>query len=194
MGVSMSSGQVKYIFTQDGTPTGVGEIEGSLWYKTSTKVLYTYDGATWNQVAVPSGSGDGHITILPWSYDSITAGTWVTGQTATQILQSSIYTSTETQNDEIVYKVYLTGGTYRFFFLGSNGPSSGIINLYLDATLTGTIDLYAAGQTENNLEQITGIVVATAGLYSLKIKMATKNATSSAYGCIIGYMAMIRSA
>ena len=51
MGASISSGSVKYVFTQATSPSGEGEVVGSLWYDTSTKILYTYDGSSWNKVA-----------------------------------------------------------------------------------------------------------------------------------------------
>jgi len=51
MGASISSGSVKYVFTQAISPSGEGEVEGSLWYDTATKILYTYDGSAWTKVA-----------------------------------------------------------------------------------------------------------------------------------------------
>ena len=51
MGISGSSHGIKYVFTQATAPTGVGEVEGSLWYDTSKNELFTYDGAVWVAVA-----------------------------------------------------------------------------------------------------------------------------------------------
>jgi len=54
MGVIMSSGNKKYVFTAAAAPTGEGEVEGSLWYNTVTNTLYTYDGTTWLLVSTGS--------------------------------------------------------------------------------------------------------------------------------------------
>jgi len=54
----------KYVYVQATEPSGVSE--GALWYKTTDKVLYSYDGSSWNSVTpdqVPSTNliytGDG---------------------------------------------------------------------------------------------------------------------------------------
>jgi len=50
MGMGFSSGNVKYVFTQAIPPSGVGEVEGSLWYDTTINTLYTYNGTSWLEV------------------------------------------------------------------------------------------------------------------------------------------------
>jgi len=54
MGASIISGNVKYVFTQTTAPSGEGEVEGSLWYDTTTNELNTYDGAVWNGIITGS--------------------------------------------------------------------------------------------------------------------------------------------
>ena len=51
MSVGLTSGNIKYVFTQAVAPSGEGEVEGSLWYDTGSNVLYTYNGSTWVLVA-----------------------------------------------------------------------------------------------------------------------------------------------
>ena len=51
MGASITSGSVKYVFTQATAPSGEGEVEGSLWYDITISVLYVYDGSMWVRVA-----------------------------------------------------------------------------------------------------------------------------------------------
>ena len=71
MGMATIPGNIKYVFTQEATPSGEGEVSGSLWYKPSTKVLSTYDGLAWNNVSIVSDSGEGHITIKGINYNAI---------------------------------------------------------------------------------------------------------------------------
>jgi len=73
MSVSISSGSIKYVFTQAVAPSSEGEVEGSLWYDTVNTKLYTYTGASWEKVAdepdtwevIDEGylTSDGDITI-----------------------------------------------------------------------------------------------------------------------------------
>jgi len=82
MGASISSGSVRYVFTQAAAPSGEGEVEGSLWYDTSVKELYTYDGSSWNSVisgvpAVILGSGTLTSTTTSIELSGIASGyTW----------------------------------------------------------------------------------------------------------------------
>lgn len=55
MGAGISTGNIKYLFTQAVAPSGEGEVEGSLWYNTTLNRLETFDGSVWN--AVISGTG-----------------------------------------------------------------------------------------------------------------------------------------
>ena len=87
------------------------------------------------------------------------------------------------QNDEIVFPVGLQAGTYRLEFLYGKGSNCGIATFYLDATSLGTIDTYNAATSYNDASAITSITVATSGWYDFKIKMATKNGSSSGYVC-----------
>ena len=53
--------------------------------------------------------------------------------------------------------------------------------MYLDATSLGTLDWYSASGINNVVKQITGITVATPGVYALKFKLTGKNASASDY-------------
>jgi len=63
MATSVTRGQVKYVFTQATAPTGVGEVEGSLWYDTSVNVLNTYTGATWVPVGTTTGITSAAVSV-----------------------------------------------------------------------------------------------------------------------------------
>lgn len=193
MGALITAGSIKYVFTQAVAPSGEGEVEGSLWYNTTTKILSTYNGTIWVGTSVPAGMG--HITIQPWNYQSITQGTYII-----QSLGSNQYAtfgwinSSDTQNDEVIYNVFLAAGTYSLRTMMFKYTGQGIVSVYLDATIVGTIDGYSASVGYNVFDTITGITVAADGLYSLKLKMATKNGSSSGYLLGLSGLALWRTA
>jgi hypothetical protein len=119
MGVSMSSGNKKYVFTQAAAPSGEGEVEGSLWYNTTTNVLYTYTGSSWELVDSPTNmqlvetktltsagttfdftgldiNSDGYYMIF-WNVDNAVAAT----------NELKIYVNNDTNNAHY-YRQYLT--------------------------------------------------------------------------------------
>jgi hypothetical protein len=53
--------------------------------------------------------------------------------------------------------------------------------VYFDTTLVATFDTYQAGATKNQRNIATGIVVATAAVYDIKVKVDGKNANSTNY-------------
>lgn len=102
--------------------------------------------------------------------------------------------STGGQNSEIVFPVRLAAGTYSLDLFHKKGTNRAIYTIYLNdvlltaygavgasaGALTGaTIDGYNASTTSAT-DTITGIVIATEGLYDLKLKLETKNAAASA--------------
>jgi hypothetical protein len=139
--------------------------------------------------------GQGHITILPWHYSGITQGTWVFLADSAQI-GTFIFTNntTHAQNDRIDYKVYLAAGTYTFSVLCETHPGSPIITLLFDEASQGTVDLYSASQTRNVIKTITGIVVATAGLYTVSIKAATRHASANDWLFYLSSISLFRTA
>ncbi len=137
--------------------------------------------------------GEGHITILPWNYSAITQGTWVFWATSGQWAGYTFENSTQAQNDQIDYQVYLVAGTYTFVLLAYHQTNSAILTLLIDAASVGTIDTYGAGLA-NQRSTITSISVTTAGLKTVSFKAATKNASSSSYYLWLSAAALFRTA
>ena len=50
-----ASGSLASVILQDATPTGVST--GAIWLKTSTSMLYIYDGAAWISAGGAGGGG-----------------------------------------------------------------------------------------------------------------------------------------
>src|SRR3989304_3263162 len=98
----------------------------------------------------------------------------------------SILDSDGAQNSEITWDVVLGAGTWSITVLHIKNTNRGIYSVQLDGVEKGTIDGYAASATYNVLSPITGIIVPTAAKIELKLKMETKNGSSSAYTGSIG--------
>ena len=76
-----------------------------------------------------------------------------------------------TIDDELGF--YISGS--QFSFLHEQGTNQGIFELYIDGTLTETIDCYAAGGTSD----LTKTYTLSEGQHFVKIKVLEKNASSS---------------
>lgn len=129
-----------------------------------------------------------HINLLPYISKSNT--NWDT-------FGVSLYPhmdSTGAQNAEIAFDVVLAAGTWAISLIHHQDTNRGIYTISLDASSVGTIDGYAASATTNVRSTVTGISVATTGKKELKLKMATKNASSSSYFGLVGLIVLRRTA
>jgi hypothetical protein len=103
--------------------------------------------------------------------------------------------STGAQNAEIYWDLLLSAGTWTFSLVHNKNTDQGIYSVQLDAVEVGTIDAYnAGGSTNNNISAVTGIVVASTGVKRVKLKMATKNASSSNYYGTFQFLSLHRTA
>lgn len=84
------------------------------------------------------------------------------------------------QNDAIAYDIILAAGTWDFHCWVRQSTNTGIITLQQDGADMGTVDTYAAAAAAAKVS-ITGWSVSTTGKKRMNLKMATKNASSSAY-------------
>ena len=113
---------------------------------------------------------------------AVIAGTWTLSKDTNMNDETLISNATtHTLNDEINFKFFLPAGNYNLQFHGIKSSDSGIGTFTLDATEIGTADMYNATGTYNNKFTISNFAQATSGMATLKIKLATKNASSSDY-------------
>lgn len=84
------------------------------------------------------------------------------------------------QNDTYETSFLLKAGNYNFTFLHDKGTSRGIANVYLNDVLQGTIDCYSASTIQIN-RTILNINVGYSGTHTLKIRMLSKNASSTGF-------------
>lgn len=132
-----------------------------------------------------------HVDIWPWTgwYSAVN---W-SRQNQSNTLSMGRGVSSGTQNNEVVWHVALDSGTWTLTVIGEMNTMYGISTVSLDATTLGTLDWYAGSVSYNNVKQITGISVGSAGVYALKFKAATKNASSSAYYLAFNMVTLTRT-
>lgn len=133
------------------------------------------------------------VEIVPYFGFTTVQGPWAIGQQhADQILNRYMLVSNGAQNDEITYPVLLASGTYKLDIWTENNTNMGIITAGLGDN-TATVDLYSGTYDANQREQITGLTVTTAGVKTLSIKSATKNASASAYYITLSILTLTRT-
>lgn len=135
------------------------------------------------------------ITLAPTSYDSTGPGTWAIGSEITaQYCQNPFYNSVDANGDNVSYKVYLDSGTYTFLLFGIKGTNRGIVDVDIDAAEVASFDLYAASTQCNQRLIQTGIVIASSGIKTLKLRVDGKNGSSSGYVLPFVFIALWRTA
>lgn len=138
--------------------------------------------------------GEGHITILPFNYDSIGQGTWVLTVAASHPLNFQFNNTSNTDLDNISYKVYLAAGTYTLRVIHYKSDSQGIVDIDIDGVEKASVDCYAAVVDYDAILSQTGIVIATSGLKTIKFRLDGKNGASSSYGFRFSEFALWRPA
>lgn len=102
--------------------------------------------------------------------------------------------STGVQNAEVSWEVSLSAGTWTFQLAHVLNANRGIYTVQIDGVTVGTIDGYTASGAPVTFSNITGISVASGGVHTVRLLMATKNASSSAYYGTPSFLAFTRTA
>lgn len=130
---------------------------------------------------------------LPFMGEKSKVGAW-TRNNVTVSLGMGYYSSDGTQNNELTWDVWLDSGTWKLAQVHTASTNVGIYTWQLNGVSIGTIDGYAGSAAHNTYSEITGISVTTPALYTLKLLMATKNASSSSYSTNLASVALIKTA
>lgn len=85
------------------------------------------------------------------------------------------------QNSYVEYNLPLAAGTWDATIYGATANSYGIGTLSIDGTDVGTADFYSAATVNATSKTIAGITVAATGKKAVRLRMATKNGSSSNY-------------
>jgi len=140
-------------------------------------------------------AGAGDITRNCPNYSAIIQGTWVRfSSNASQTSGFFMYNSSNTDLDQVDYKISLEKGTYTFDLITMMNTNCPILDVLIDGVSAGTKDLYSASVVYNSLQTITGIVVTTSGLKTLSLKVNGKNASSTGYYLNLSYFTLFRTA
>ena len=149
----------------------------------------------YDAVAAPS------FTIVAGSVPALSDVNWTTlTQSNTRHLANYYTTTTSAQNNEIVFPLpqYLQAGTWSLRLLHTTGVNVGIYTIatspdnsaWTDIT---TIDGYSNPSVDAVGTDVTGLTIG-AGVRYIRFKMATKNASSSAYSGLISSLGGVRTA
>lgn len=132
------------------------------------------------------------VFILPWAGVKAHSG-WETRDQGSALLGGGWLRSSGTQNNYIEWDIWLEAGTYKCALIYRRNTDAGIFHIQLDGVDKGTVDSYAAAFDNNNYTEVGSIAVASAGLKTFTLKMASKNASSSNYAGNIQSCAWIRT-
>lgn len=133
-------------------------------------------------ISATAGDTTRHIMIPTNQWDRASAGISWSADAGQSIGWGFLNASTGVVNDYIEWDVWMPAGTWTLLYYYLTGAGYGIATVSLDGTTLGaTIDGYTSSSVRNNVATRTGIVVGTAGVKVLKVLMASKNASSSAY-------------
>ncbi len=141
-------------------------------------------------------AGEGHISILPTSHDSVIQGTWGISISLSQTNYIYRYSNSSTHDveDGLRYKVYMSAGTYSWKIIHTGFTDRGILGLSIDGVSKATMDLYTPVVEWDDIINVSGINVRTTGLKNVDIMVNSKNASSSNHYAFITTMVLYRTA
>lgn len=100
--------------------------------------------------------------------------------------------NTGAQNSEIVFEAPLKAGSWNFELAYGKGSGNGIFTVQVGGVSIGTIDGYNGSVVWNNQSTIA-FTVSTSSVYEVRILMATKNASATAYFGSIEFIRLLRT-
>lgn len=125
-------------------------------------------------------SGQPTMGAFPWAATKSNT-LWATRTTATdQLGMGRLITDTTAQNNLFTVDLYFDSVTWKLALIFGKDTDQGIYNV-TGVSGTQTFDAYAAASS-NNYSEATSIAVSAPGVKTVQFSMATKNASSSAYG------------
>ncbi len=178
----------------DNTDLNASASRHGLLKKLSGTVTEFLSGAGTFIVPTYPNVGEGHITLFPFGYSALIAGTWGWGVAATQACAGWFYNSTHADLDQFDFKAYLAPGTYTVSIFGKTDVDAGIIEVLIDGVSKGTVDIYSNPIVLNTIKTVAAISVTTAGLKTISLKVNGKNAGSSKHYLYATIISIYRTA
>lgn len=147
----------------------------------ANKMLDSYTETDWSACIVPEATLPRWTRV--WVNQAVSqVGNGLTWSGATTRLFGGTFAQgTPAINDELGFKVTLAPGSYNVHVYGLKASNRGIQTLYFDGSLILTQDWYSAA-TVDIFEAVATIEVSLLGEYDVASVIASKNASSSAYG------------
>jgi hypothetical protein len=177
--------------------------QGDVLYANATPAVARLGAGTAGQFLKTAGAGADPAwsdVSLPWMIDINTLLTPASNTNFSTIEgNSSAFSfgyrrSSGAQNAEVTWPVTMEAGTWTVQLMHLRASNQGIYTVYFDAVSVGTIDGYYYTTIWNHVSSITSIAVAATAKYTLKIKMETKNGSSSSYYAYLEGIRLLRTA
>lgn len=127
----------------------------------------------------------------PWAGTKSNTNWATRTQSSSALAGGRLDTDTTAQNNLHTQDDWFDAGTWKVALIHQVDTDLGIYNI-TGISGTQTVDGYAAAAAFNTYTEVTGITV-TAGLKTVQVSMATKNASSSAYGGELNTIAYVRT-
>jgi len=145
-----------------------------------------------NKVAV---HGEGHIVLLPWNYNSIGQGTWVTSGSSSAVCGTWLNSGSKHNGDNFTLKAYLAAGTYTLRVVGYRSSSCPISDIDIDTVEKASFDWYKAAPDQYNYSHDqAGIVIATSGLKDIRVRIDGRHSSAIDWLLVLSYLALWRTA
>jgi len=122
------------------------------------------------------------------------AGTWAQyAGAALWIYNAYANQATKALNDELALTGFLVpkAAPYTLHLIYMESTDHGIIHIFINGVDVAQIDTYA-GAADSNIVGSVSLGTLTAGLKIIRLKMASKNASSTAYKAAIQYLSIIK--
>lgn len=134
-------------------------------------------------------------TFIPFHFDVVqsSVGSWAGAIDLSSNHPLGLKNTTTGLNNEITHRVFLAKGTYTVGLYHSTGTDQGIRSLQLDGVQIGTVDGYNASALTGQRAAIAGVTISESRVYSFKLKITGKNASSTNYGAIINAVYFLRT-
>ncbi len=161
---------------------------------TALQTLRVNAGATGLEYAAASGGDTPWLVPVNVHLPPAARSGFTTTSVNTSRIMNGSRSGSVVQNSYIEWNLLLGAGTWAVDVMTSTYNGSGIITVSLDGSSVGTIDLYSAGVADNVQQSLTGVTVAATGVKAVRLTMATKNASSSAYDCVLNGLQLRRTA
>jgi len=139
------------------------------------------DSVTDSKLAEDVNRNENLVRLICTANISVVQGTWVDSPQTSQIFNYILNNNASiAQNDEVRFKHNVKAGRYTIHFRTWKGSASGICHLLdTDDTSLGTMDMFDNSGVYG--WQTIADVDLTAGEHNFGLKIATKNASASAY-------------